>query len=431
MGFANIRSKMVWILPALGALISAASLARSHWPWLAELCGLTASGCSHADLYELLGIPMALWGLIFYAAAGFIQRWARPWTAVWIMAGAGVELVLIQVMITRHFVCLFCLFNLLVIGLLSIFYFQRKNAWQSIAVCLMAYIVVNAMITSDAGYAEARCAPIAGNDVVARVNGRTITVTDLESEIAVRLNEMRRQIYYLKRNQLEELIRRALCETPSGAPGGEESNSKVLKEKTLRQARRILADFQQTRPGIDRYLERPVSPFARVRIDGSPQLGKADAKVTVIEFLDFRCPMCKFTHGIIKELKPHYGADLRWVFKDYPSPAHPQADRLAEAARCAYDQGRYWEYQDALFASDKKNDPAMPLQLAGALNLDLEKFTECFESRRYATAVQYDIDEARKLGISQTPSHLINGRLIVGPMSKENFKKQIDEALHR
>ncbi len=117
------------------------------------------------------------------------------------------------------------------------------------------------------------------------------------------------------------------------------------------------------------------------------------------------------------------------VYKDLPlTKIHPDAVGAAEAARCAGDQGKFWEYRDALFAESRVTKQVHP-KIVEALGLDAVAFEECVSSQKYNQAVQADGAEARSLGISGTPAFVVNGILLSGAQPKEAFARIIDAEL--
>ena len=120
---------------------------------------------------------------------------------------------------------------------------------------------------------------------------------------------------------------------------------------------------------------------------------------------------------------------MRLVFKDLPLPSHALARPAHEAARCAGALGRYWPYHDKLFAAQPAFERDDLIRYAVEIGLAREPFTRCMEERRFASAVEADVAQARALGIRSTPTFLINGRPLVGAHPVENFRSAIDDAL--
>jgi protein-disulfide isomerase len=119
------------------------------------------------------------------------------------------------------------------------------------------------------------------------------------------------------------------------------------------------------------------------------------------------------------------------VFKDFPLPNHPEAQKAAEAARCAGEQGKYWEMHDRIFANQSAMAVPMLRQHAAALALDTARFDQCVDSGKYADAVRQGIKQGEALGVQSTPTMYVNGRPVVGAQPYEYFVAVIDEELAR
>ncbi|MEX2304343.1 MAG: thioredoxin domain-containing protein [Bryobacterales bacterium] len=168
-----------------------------------------------------------------------------------------------------------------------------------------------------------------------------------------------------------------------------------------------------------------------IELSQAPMRGPAEAPVTIVEFSDFQCPFCKRAQPIIQQVRERYPEQVNWRFKDLPlNSIHPAAQAAAEAARCAGDQGKFWEYRDALFHADQIVE-GMHQGVSESLGLDSEPFLECLKSQKYRDAVQADSQEAQKLGISGTPTFVINGIVLSGAQPFEEFARVIEDELRR
>ena len=124
-----------------------------------------------------------------------------------------------------------------------------------------------------------------------------------------------------------------------------------------------------------------------------------------------------------------YDGRVRLIFKDLPLPSHELARPAHEAARCAGALGRYWPYHDRLFANQPSFQRPDLLRYAAEVGLPVDKFAACLDARRFAPAVEADVEQARALGVRGTPTFVINGRLVAGALPPEDFRRLIDEAL--
>lgn len=166
----------------------------------------------------------------------------------------------------------------------------------------------------------------------------------------------------------------------------------------------------------------------KVPVGDSPQRGPSDAWVTVVEFADFECSYCRSEEPVLAGLLATYGADVRLVFKHFPlSAIHPHAQAAAVAAKCAGDQGRFWELHDLLFttALDDATLLADAQQVAG---LDVTAWQACLATPAAAARVAADVTLALGLGIAGTPTFVINGQEVVGAVPESNLRLVIDRA---
>lgn len=152
--------------------------------------------------------------------------------------------------------------------------------------------------------------------------------------------------------------------------------------------------------------------------------GSKDAPVTLVEFADYQCPYCAKMNPVLQTLEKEYGNKLSVVFKDFPLPMHKDAEKAAEAARCAGDQGKYWEYHDLLFSSHQTDLTSLKSH-AGQLKLDQAKFDACVDSGAEAAAVKKDLEEGQRLGLTATPSFFVNGHFFNGSADASTIREII------
>jgi protein-disulfide isomerase len=162
---------------------------------------------------------------------------------------------------------------------------------------------------------------------------------------------------------------------------------------------------------------------------GHPTLGAKDAPVTIVEFTDFQCPYCKATEATLKDLKAKYGDKIRLVHMDFPLPFHQHAMDAANAARCANDQGKFWQYRDSLFANQGKLAPADLKATAKTLGMDSTKFDACFDKASYDAQIKADQAIGEKAGVDGTPAFFIDGRPLTGAQPPAKFEELIDQEI--
>ena len=132
----------------------------------------------------------------------------------------------------------------------------------------------------------------------------------------------------------------------------------------------------------------------------------------------------------LSQIQENYKDKVKFVFRDFPlTRLHPQAYKAAEAARCAGDQGKYWEYHDILFANIKALQPDELKQYAADLKLDPAQFAACLDNNAYTAAVSKDLALGTQLGVSGTPAFFVNGRFLSGSQPYSAFAELIEEML--
>ncbi|XXF80390.1 thioredoxin domain-containing protein [Myxococcaceae bacterium GXIMD 01537] len=174
----------------------------------------------------------------------------------------------------------------------------------------------------------------------------------------------------------------------------------------------------------------PAPPVQRQNVAATgPSKGPANAPITIVEFSDFECPFCSRAIGTVDEVVKKYGDKVRLVFRQFPLSFHPHAQKAAEAALCANDQGKFWEYHDVLFQNQKALEVENLKKYAADLKLDTAKFNACLDSNEKAATVKADMDEGQKAGVTGTPAFFINGVPLSGAVPAEEFTAVIDAEL--
>ncbi len=174
-------------------------------------------------------------------------------------------------------------------------------------------------------------------------------------------------------------------------------------------------------------------PRADVKVgEQDPSKGPAGAPIQIVEFSDFQCPFCSRVGPTLAQVTAKYGDKVRIVFRDFPlTSMHPDAQGAAEAANCAAEQGKFWEYHDRLFQSQQAQGKEHLKQYAAELGLKAESFNACVDSGKYRDDVLKDLADGQRLGVTGTPAFFVNGRFLSGAQPYENFAQIIDEELKR
>jgi len=162
-------------------------------------------------------------------------------------------------------------------------------------------------------------------------------------------------------------------------------------------------------------------------------MGRSDAPVTVVAYEDFQCPACQdfslALEGTIRELVA--AGTMRFEFKPR-FVIGPESVTAMMAAECAADQGRFWEYHDALFAALRRNPRANQIsdfeKLAAQIGLDSATFNRCLQSQQHKEALLREDIQARDDGINATPTVFINGRRYQGRFDPAEFRAAVEQA---
>ncbi len=163
-----------------------------------------------------------------------------------------------------------------------------------------------------------------------------------------------------------------------------------------------------------------------ISIEGDPFLGDENAPVTIIEFSDFECPFCaKFHKETFPQIKEKYidTGKVKFVYKDFPLGSHKNAQKAAEAAECANEQGKFWEFTEKLY--ETRNFENLE-QSASELGIDI---TECLNSEKYSGEVREDLQNGIDAGVKGTPAFFVNGILFSGAQPFSEFEKIIESQL--
>ncbi|MDT9338585.1 DsbA family protein [Trichodesmium erythraeum 21-75] len=164
------------------------------------------------------------------------------------------------------------------------------------------------------------------------------------------------------------------------------------------------------------------------QIGESPTFGSTAQKIVLFEFSDFQCPFCAKAQENLKEFMDKHQDRVTLVFKHLPlTNIHPQANPAAKAAWAAQQQGKFWEYHDALFEQQDRLGEELYLEVANNLGLNIDKFNSDRQSEAASISIETDIQLAKKIGVSGTPFFVMNGETFSGAVKlsqiEETFAK--------
>lgn len=155
-----------------------------------------------------------------------------------------------------------------------------------------------------------------------------------------------------------------------------------------------------------------------------PAVGPAEAKLTVVEFLDYECPFCNQSAPTVRELSAAYGDRVRFIVRDFPViDIHPDASYAAEAAGCAEEQGKFWQMHDRLFALKGQLKAPDLRRAAEQAGLDLTLYQACMDGRSRVPEIEEDLRAGVAAGVRGTPTFFFNGQKVEGVIPKDIFEK--------
>jgi len=234
------------------------------------------------------------------------------------------------------------------------------------------------------------------------------------------------------------------AQTPDQArPHHNDANDQInVIAEQQRQILSELAEIKQLLASMGRPFSQPPTPPTVLSLHDERFRGEQSATVAIVEYADFECPYCgEYEHDVYPQIAENYiqTGKVKYYFRDLPLPMHPHAMIAARAARCAGEQGKFWEMHDSLFAKQNMlHDIDMP-ERAKNLGLDTSKFSECLASGRYTDEIKQSVAEAEKFGVDGTPAFFIgkiepDGQLtrlkpILGVHPYGVFKAAIEESL--
>ncbi|HRY36579.1 MAG TPA: DsbA family protein [Candidatus Magasanikbacteria bacterium] len=176
---------------------------------------------------------------------------------------------------------------------------------------------------------------------------------------------------------------------------------------------------------------------ARAELEGvdRPFLGNKDASLVIVEFIDFKCPICKEQDTIIRQAIGKNGQNIKLIIRNFPiETSHPGASKLSEMAYCAFEQGLYWPAHDYLFAQQDNLTQNLTAEninaFASEIGLDSKKFNSCLVGDKTKTEVNRDYATGYKYGINGTPTFFINSYKIPGNIPLSTWEEIISKALN-
>jgi protein-disulfide isomerase len=299
------------------------------------------------------------------------------------------------------------------------------------------------------------------------VDGQAITEDELSPLVTGQLRPLRDQEYQIKKKALDTLISQKIVEAEAKKKGltseqllQQEVDAKVpdptdveLNAVYAVQREQLGRPFEEVKAQLAQNLKRAKiqqarleysvklreqakvavllsPPKTQVGFDPARVRGNAKAQVMIVEFSDFQCPYCGQVESTLKSILAKHADTVALAFRDMPlTQIHPMAMGAAEAARCAGEQGKFWEMHDLLFADQGGLDKNGLESKAQKLGMDQKQFDSCLSGEKYKPQIQQDSQEGMRAGVSGTPGFFINGVFISGAQQESTFEKMIQEQL--
>jgi len=237
-----------------------------------------------------------------------------------------------------------------------------------------------------------------------------------------------RKVFYRIVNNESSLCGKAESLIASAKTDGSCPQSRYAARYVARLVRLGFTDSEIEEALIERYRK---AERAEIDLAGSPVKGGAHAPVTLVEFVDYECPHCARVQPVLATLLDEYGHDLRVVMKHYPLGQHTNARLAARAAVAAHNQGKFWTYNEKIWANADFLTAAKLESLAQETGLDLDRFIRDINAPETDKVVRANKDQGSDLGITSTPALFINGKRFTDPRDVESFRDWIDEELRR
>ena len=256
---------------------------------------------------------------------------------------------------------------------------------------------------------EAAEAGVTVDELVARLRVEPVD----EREVDAMVEDARRRGAPIGADELRPMIRDHLRDQKRTA--ARERRIRQLKEEHAKAGRPIVWNLQP--------------PRVKVPVSASDPT-KGNGRVEMLQFSDFECPFCQRAQPAIRELLTRYEGKIKMVWKDFPLPMHAHAIGAAVAARCAHEQGKFWQFHDVLFANQQALTAAELRRHAATVGLDLGRFDACIATGRHEEALRAELEPGDH-PIAVTPTLLINGRMVTGAVGVEQLAAIVEQELER
>jgi predicted DsbA family dithiol-disulfide isomerase len=350
------------------------------------------------------------------------------------------------------------------------------HAANSIAVAMIGLLVLAGCNPRDLASSAVESGPVAesgGENVAVIIDGREITVRDVNEHLKEQfleefLQQPEERQFEMREGAIRDLVHRHILAAEAKKQG--KTNQEIIDDiaksvpvpsaedvatwysqnkERLRGARledvtapimELLVKERQTEatkaffePRLEALSWKMLLMPPRVELEATRLArGAADAPVTIMAFSDYQCPYCVRAEPVLAEVLKRYPDDVRVVHRHFPlDTIHPFARPAAEAAMCADEQGKFWEYHDGIFARQGKLAEGSFVEIGSEIGLDPDAFGSCVEERRYKDFVEADFAAGQEAGVTGTPSFFLNGIALKGTRDADELSRHVDLEMAR
>lgn len=277
-------------------------------------------------------------------------------------------------------------------------------------------------------------------DILANVNGKTITVRDFEAKNRVALYEQRANVFDDVKFALKEKIFSLLVLAEAKAQNIETYDlmarevSDKMSDFSDAERELLESDLRRklfTKYNVQFFLKEPAPLVLPVSADDDPSKGSSTAPVTIVMFSDFQCSACSAAHPVLRRVLAEYGDKIRFVVRDFPlEQIHENAFQAALAANAAHKQGKFFEYIEFLYRNQAALDKESLIKYAAEIGLNTAQFELDLQSAENAAEIRKDMSDGESYGIAGTPTIYVNG-VKVRQNTAEDFREAIERALKK
>ena len=305
-------------------------------------------------------------------------------------------------------------------------------------------------------------------EIIGRLNGEPIYLSDVEEAIAFQVYRLQSDIYQLLKTETEEIVNQRLLEqeaalrgltvedllrmevdekTPlvdegqveayltehpkdgGGGPGQRDRIRTYLVERARIQRRLDFLAILRQKSDFTFLLEPPERPRIPLRLEGQPWRGSPEGPVTIVHFSSFTCDPCFQSVARIRRLFEDFPGRIKWVHRNFFSMYDEKALAAAEMAESAHEQNKFWSFHDRLYAQAGDFDLAELADIAATIGMSQKQYEEGQRAGRYLVEVRRDIGDAARIGVTGVPVIFVNGIYFSGTLPYEELRAIVQKEL--